>query len=156
MEENKNVKKIDTRTLGGWLILIQVFIILNAFSWLSNLQLYYKLLGEKDQLIKDKGVSDPSIYITFIYYELASSLVFTFGTFAVFYYFFKRNTYFPLIMTIYLVAEVLVEGLSFLFFAHLAGDRSLMWQKLIFSTVIAVLIIVYLRISKRVKVTFIH
>jgi hypothetical protein len=156
MENNRNGKKIDTRTLGGWLILIQVFIILNAFSWLNNLQLYYKLLGEKDQLIKDKGVSDPSIYITFIYYELASSLIFTFGTFAVFYYFFKRNSYFPLIMTIYLAAEVLVEGLSFLLFSSIAGESALIWQKLIFSAVISVFIIIYLRVSKRVKVTFIH
>ncbi len=136
--------------------MIQVFIILNAFSWLNNLQLYYKLLGEKDQLIKDKVVSDPSIYITFIYYELASSLVFTFGTFAVFYYFFKRNSYFPLIMTIYLAAEVIVEGLSFLLFSSIAGDSALIWQKLIFSAVISVFIIIYLRVSKRVKVTFIH
>lgn len=156
MKNNGTQKKIDTRTLGGWLILIQVFIILNAFSWLNNLQLYYKLLGEKDRLIKDKGVADTSIYTAFVYYELAASLVFTFGTFAVFYYFFKRNRYFPLIMTIYLAAEVLVEGLSFLLFRSIAGDSALIWQKLIFSVVISIFVIVYLRVSKRVKVTFIH
>jgi|SRR4030095_4530853 len=149
-------KKINTRTLGGWLIPVQIIIILNAMSWIGNLQLFYQLLGEKDILIRDKNIQDPSIYMTFIYYELAASLMFAFSAFVVFYYFFKRNRYFPLIMTIYLIAEVLVEGLSFLLFGSLSNNPELMWQKLAFSIVIAVLIIFYIKKSERVKLTFIH
>jgi hypothetical protein len=148
-------KEINTRTLGGWLILIQIFIILNAISWAGNLQVYYKLLGDKDNYLKEKGITNTGTYTAFVYYELAASLLFTFGAFAVFYYFFKRNTYFPLIMTIYLIIEVITETVSFFLFSHLSTDPSLMIQKLAFSAVIAIFVIVYLRISKRVKLTFI-
>ena len=149
-------KKINTRTLGGWLILIQIFIILNAISWLKNLQIFYGLLGEKDTLMKSQNITDTSLYNTFIYYELAASLVFTFLSFVVFYYFFKRNRNFPLMMTIFLILELIAELVSLLLFGNLAADSTFMWQKIIFSFVIAVLMIVYLRISKRVKLTYIH
>lgn len=56
---NTAKNEINTRTLGGWLIAIQVFIILNAISWVTNLQLYYKLLGEKEILIKEKTSATP-------------------------------------------------------------------------------------------------
>ncbi|MEO8514373.1 MAG: DUF2569 family protein [Ignavibacteria bacterium] len=148
-------KEINTRTLGGWLIAIQVFIIINAISWVGNLQLFYKLLGEKDTLIKEKPQTDASLLNIFVYYELASSLVFTFLAFVVFYYFFKRNKNFPLYMTIYLIFEVVVEALSYILFGHLASDPAIMWQKLAFSFVIAVVIIFYLKRSERVKETFI-
>ncbi len=148
-------KEINTRTLGGWLILIQIFIILNAISWAGNMQVYYKLLGDKDIYLKEKGITDTGIYTAFVYYELAASLVFTFGAFVVFYYFFKRNTHFPIIMTIYLAAEVVTEAVSFFVFSHLAPDPTIMIQKLVFSVVVAAFVIVYLKISKRVKLTFI-
>lgn len=148
-------KKINTRTLGGWLIAIQVFIILNAFSWVGNLQLYYKLFGEKDILIKEKPQTDAVLLNVFVYYELALSLVFAFLTFVVFYFFYKRNRNFPLIMIIYLVAEVVVESLSYILFGHLASDPTIMLQKLAFSLVIAIVVIIYLKRSERVKETFI-
>lgn len=149
-------KEINTRTLGGWLIAIQVFIILNAITWIGNLQMFYQMLGKKDILIKDKNITDPSLYITFIYYELAASLIFAFLAFVVFYYFFKRNHLFPVIITIYLILEVIVEGLSFLIFSSIASDHTLLWQKFISTIVIAAAIIIYMKISKRVKLTFIH
>ena len=149
-------KEINTRTLGGWLIPVQIFIILNAMSWLKNLQIFYGLLGEKDALIKSQNISDPSLYNAFVYYELAASLVFAFLSFAVFYYFFKRNRHFPLMMIVFLVIEIIAELLSILIFGSIINDTSFIWQKIIFSFVIAVLIIVYLKISKRVKLTFIH
>jgi hypothetical protein len=149
-------KEINTRTLGGWLILIQIFIILNAITWVGNLQLFYGILGQKEALVKSQNISDPSLYYTFIYYELGMSLLLTFGAFVVFYYFFKRNKNFPMIMTVYLIIEVVIEGLSFLIFGHLIPDKTLIYQKFGFTAVIAVAIIVYLRVSKRVKVTFIH
>lgn len=149
-------KEINTRTLGGWLILIQIFIILNAIMWVKNLQLFYDILGKKEILVKEQSAADPSTYFAFIYYELGMSLLLTFGAFVVFYYFFKRNKNFPLIMTIYLITEVVIEGLSFLIFGHLIPDKTLIYQKFGFTFVIAAAIIVYLRVSKRVKVTFIH
>lgn len=149
-------KEINTRTLGGWLILIQIFIILNAISWVGNLQTYYGLYGEKDILIKKENISDPALHNTFIYYELASSLLFAFGAFVVFYYFFKRNRHFPLIMTIYLILEVIAETLTVIIFSSIIPDKNIIYQKLAFTAVIAVSIIVYLKVSKRVKLTFIH
>ena len=148
-------KEINTRTLGGWLIAVQAFIILNAISWVGNLQLYYKLLGDKDILIKEKPQSDASLLNIFVYYELATSLVFTFLAFVVFYFFYKRNQRFPLYMTIYLIAEVVIEAISYFVFGHLAADPVIMLQKLAFSAVIAAAIIIYLRRSERVKQTFI-
>ena len=156
--DNNNIKEkkeINTRTLGGWLIAVQAFIILNAISWVGNLQMYYKLLGEKDVLIKEKPPADAGLLNVFVYYELASSLVFAFLCFVVFYFFYKRNRNFPLIMIIYLIAEIIVEGLSYLLFAHLSNDPVLMLQKLAFSAAIAAAIIVYLKRSERVKQTFI-
>lgn len=152
---DKEKKEINTRTLGGWLIAVQAFIILNAISWVGNLQVYYKLLGEKDVLIKEKPAADADLLNTFVYFELAASLVFAFLCFVVFYYFYKRNRNFPLIFIIYLVAEIIVEAVSYLLFAHLSNDPVLMLQKLAFSTVIAVVMIVYLKRSERVKQTFI-
>ena len=152
---DKEKKEINTRSLGGWLIAVQAFIILNAISWVGNLQVYYKLLGEKDVLIKEKPAADADLLNTFVYFELAASLVFAFLCFVVFYYFYKRNRNFPLIFIIYLVAEVIVEAVSYLLFAHLSNDPVLMLQKLAFSTVIAVVMIVYLKRSERVKQTFI-
>lgn len=152
---DKEKKEINTRTLGGWLIAVQAFIILNAISWVGNLQVYYKLLGEKDVLIKEKPMADAGLLNTFVYFELAASLVFAFLCFVVFYYFYKRNRNFPLIFTIYLAAEVVVEAVSYLLFAHLSNDPVLMLQKLAFSIVIAVVMIVYLKRSERVKQTFI-
>ncbi len=157
MENRNNTvkKEINTRTLGGWLIAVQAFIILNAISWVGNLQVYYKLLGEKDVLIKQKPPEDAALLNIFIYFELAASLIFAFLCFVVFYFFYKRNNKFPLILIIYLIAEIVVEGLSYVIFGHLSNDPILMLQKLAFSVVVAVAIIVYLKRSERVKQTFI-
>lgn len=157
MENNTNAvkKEINTKTLSGWLIAIQAFIILNAISWVGNLQLYYKLLGEKDILIKEKPQTDAALLNVFVYYELASSLVFAFMAFVVFYFFYKRNRNFPLIMIIYLIAELIIEAISYIVFGHLSNDPTLMLQKLAFSLVITIIIILYLKRSERVKQTFI-
>jgi len=152
---NTDKKDINTRTLGGWLIAVQAFIILNAISWVGNLQVYYKLLGEKDVLIKQKPPEDATLLNIFIYFELAASLIFAFLCFVVFYFFYKRNNKFPLILIIYLIAEIVIEGLSYVIFGHLSNDPVLMLQKLAFSVVVAVAIIVYLKRSERVKQTFI-
>jgi hypothetical protein len=150
-------KKINTRTLGGWLILVQIIIILNAISWVGNLQTYYGLLGEKDKLIKSQNPSDPGLYVTFIYYELAASLVMTFLSFAAFYYFFKRNRNFPVILTIYLSLQIILEGLSFMIFSSIIPPgNNIIYQRFGFTAAISVILIFYVWLSKRVKLTFIH
>lgn len=60
-----------------------------------------------------------------------------------------------MLMIIYLVFELVVEGVSYLLFAHLSNDPVLMLQKMAFSLVIAVAMIIYLKRSERVKQTFI-
>jgi hypothetical protein len=149
-------KNINVRTLGGWLIPVQILIILNALIWLKNLQTFYALLGEKDNLIKAQNSINASLYNTFIYFELASSILFTFLSFAIFYYFFKRNKFFPLMMTIYLFLELVIDTASYFIFMPITGQQDIVWQQLIFRAVVAVLVIIYLRVSLRVKMTFIH
>jgi divalent metal cation (Fe/Co/Zn/Cd) transporter len=75
--------------------------------------------------------------------------------FVVFYFFYKRNKNFPLIMIIYLIAELIIEAISYIVFGHLSNDPTLMLQKLAFSLVISIVIILYLKRSERVKQTFI-
>jgi hypothetical protein len=149
-------KQINTRTLGGWLILVQIIIILNAISWVGNLQTYYGLLGEKDKLIKVQNPADPALYTNFIYYELASSLVMTFLSFAVFYYFFKRNRNFPLFMTVFLALQIIVEALTFIIFSSIIPDNNIIYQRIGFTIAVSAMLIVYIRVSKRVRLTFIH
>lgn len=156
IHRENNEKNINTRNLGGWLMAVQIFIILNAISWLRNLSAFYELYGDRANLIRSKGASDPSLYNFFIYFELAAGIIFTFLSFAVFYYFFKRNRHFPLIMTGYLILELLVDTASYFIFLPITGPQDIIWQKLLFSFVVAVLIIIYLKISVRVKLTYIH
>jgi len=153
-EQGSEIKGINN--LSGWLSVVQIFIILNAFGWIRNLQLFYGLLGEKDKLIKDLKIADPSLYSFFIYYELAVSLVLIFFTVILVYYMFKRSKYFPMIFIIYLILDLVVEALVLVLFSSVAETPLIAKEKLIVGAAIAVLLIVYIKISKRVKVTFIH
>lgn len=149
-------KQINSASLGGWLIPIQIFIILNAISWIKNLQIFYNLLSEKQTLINQKPLDMMKLTEFFIYYELAVSLIFSFFSFAVFYYFFKRNKLFPILMITYLILEIILETVSLIIFRNLYEDYNFIIQKFIFTIVIASLIILYLLKSERVKLTFIH
>ena len=59
-------------------------------------------------------------------------------------------------MIIYLVLELIIDTVSYFIFMPITGQMDIIWQKLIFSFIVAILLIVYLRISQRVKMTFIH
>ena len=74
-EQGAYLKGINS--ISGWLIAVQVFIILNAFGWIRNLELFFGLLGEKDKLIESQKIADPFLYNAFIYYEIAASVIFT-------------------------------------------------------------------------------
>ncbi len=148
-------KEINTRILGGWLILVQAYIILNVVMWVKNAQIFYGLITEKDKLIAAMG-NNPNIgiYTTFMYYELVASVVFMIMMFVLFFIFFKKWRAFPPLMIITLVFEVISETFSYFYFGSISGNAEGILQKLIFSVVIAAVLIVYLRISKRVKLTF--
>ena len=76
VEEEQNQFGKGINSVGGWLMVIQVFIFLNAYGWIRNLQVFSALFGEKDNLIRSQGISNPALYNAFIYYELAASIIF--------------------------------------------------------------------------------
>lgn len=149
-------KEINTKILGGWLILVQAYIILNVVMWVKNAQIFWGLLGEKDKLIAAMG-NNPNIalYTAFMYYEFVASVVFMIMMFSLFFIFFKKWSVFPTLMIITLVFEALSETFSYFYFGPISGNAEGILQKLIFSVVIAAVLIVYLKVSKRVKMTFI-
>ena len=148
-------KEINTRILGGWLILVQAYLIFNAVVWLKNANLFWGLLKEKDTLISALGNnSNTGLYVTFIYYEVTASIIFTILMFVLFFIFFKKWKLFPKLMIITLILQILSEAFSYFYFGPISGYQESLLQKLIFSSAIAVLLIVYLIISKRVKLTF--
>ena len=71
-----------------------------------------------------------------------------------FFIFFKKWKLFPKLMIITLILQILSEAFSYFYFGPISGYQESLLQKLIFSSAIAVLLIVYLIISKRVKLTF--
>jgi hypothetical protein len=154
METHERIK--DYRTIGGWLMLLQIFIILNGISWLRNLQLFYGLLGEKEKLMNEMQVADTSLYTSFIYFEIASAIIMLMFTAALIYFMFRRTKMFKLFMIIYLVVEIILELIVFFVYGSLTQTQGgLPVEKLIFTTVIAALITFYIMTSERVKLTFI-
>ena len=156
MNQDTNGKIKNIQNLAGWLSAVQVFIILNAFGWLRNLQLFYGLLEEKDKLIETQKMADPSLYNFFIYYELGASLLFVFLSAALIYYMFKRSKYFPNMLIVFLVLDLAAEALVLVLFSSVSAVPLIADEKLIAGAAIAVLLIVYIKISKRVKATFIY
>ncbi len=59
-------------------------------------------------------------------------------------------------MFMYLAIELINDAASYYFFMPIAGQQDIIWQMLIFKFVVAVLLIAYLKISVRVKMTFTH
>ena len=150
-------KEINTKILGGWLILVQAYIIFNAIMWVKNAQLFWGLVKEKDKLIAAMSSNPNSgMYVTFIYFELVASIVFMILMFVLFYIFFKKWKNFPSLMIITLSFEIVSECFSYFYFGPISGYSDAILQKLIFSVIIAAVLIVYLKISKRVKLTFVY
>jgi Protein of unknown function (DUF2569) len=154
MEQGDNLKGINS--ISGWLIVVQVFIVLNAFGWIRNLQLFYGLLGEKDRLIQTQRITDPFLYNAFIYYEIIASLIFITFSIILVYYMFKRSRFFPFIFILYLVLDLFAEALVVVAFSAVSETPLITREKLIFGLAIAVFLISYIRFSKRVKLTFVN
>lgn len=149
-------KEINTKILGGWLILVQAYIIFNTVVWLKDAQLFYGILDKKDYLIAALG-NNPNLglYKIFIYFEFISSIFYVLVSFALFFIFFKRSKYFPKLMIALLALQIITETFSYFYFGPISGYQENLLQKLLFSVVIAAAMGTYLVISKRVKLTFI-
>lgn len=154
MKQDQDVYLKGINSVSGWLIAVQVFIILNAFGWLRNMELFFGLLGEKDKLIESQKIADPFLYNAFMYYEIAASVIFTVFSIAVVYYMIKRAKFFPSMFIIYIVLNLAVEAFVLLIFNEVSETPLITKEKLIFSVVIGVILIIYIRVSKRVKQTF--
>jgi hypothetical protein len=134
---------------------VQVFIFLNAYGWVRNFQIFSGLLSEKDKLIQTQSISDPALFDFFMYYELAASIIFTVFSVVLIYYMFKRSRLFPMLFIIYLILDLLTDALVLAFFGSVSESPAIITQKLIFGLIITILLISYIRFSKRVKETFI-
>ena len=154
MKQEQDVYLKGINSISGWLIAVQVFVILNAFGWIRNMELFFGLLGEKDKLIESQKISDPFLYNAFIYYEITASLIFTVFSVAVVYYMIKRAKFFPSMFIIYIVLNLAVEALVLVIFNEVSETPLITKEKLIFSVVIGVILIIYIKVSKRVKQTF--
>ena len=104
MKQEQDVYLKGINSISGWLMVVQVFIILNAIEWIRNLEIFYGLLGEKDKLIQSQGITDPMLYNSFIYYEIIVSIIFAAFSIVLVYYMFKRSRIFPVLFIVYLVS----------------------------------------------------
>jgi hypothetical protein len=142
-------------SLGGWLIPLQVFIILNGISWFRNLELFLGLLNEKDKLMETLHTQDPSIYVSFIYFEIVTAIVMLAFTAALFYFMFRRYKLFKMLTIIYFITEVILEAaVIFIFSSRMEGITAVPVEKIYFTAAISLLVIMYIIKSKRVHLTF--
>ena len=147
--------KVKTNPFGGWLMVVQIILFLLIFARLRDVQLFYGLLGEEEKLLKIQGVTDPHLYTAFIYTELISGAVLLMWASVLIYLFFKRQKLFPVLMIIFIIADQLTDAAVFYLFQPLAASSPFVSQKLIFGIIIGMLLIAYLVLSERVKLTFI-
>lgn len=143
------------RTLNGWLILVQIFLIVKAFVWIRNVELYLSVVDKKDELMKTLGTVDTGLYNFFVYFELMMSFICLCFYIIMIYYLFKRSKYFPKLAYIFLISEILLNIIStFIFVRIQPAEPAILWN-LAVNFAVAVLLIIYLRNSVRVKLTFV-
>ena len=100
------------RTLNGWLILVQMFLIIKAFVWIRNVELYLNVFDKKDELLKTINVSNIGLYNVFVYFELVMSFLCLCFYIIMIYYLFKRSRFFPKLTNIFLISEILLNFIS--------------------------------------------
>lgn len=137
------------RRIGGWLHVLQIGLLLNAFSWLRNVQLF---LGLKEEYGNKIG---EAARMSFIWFELVASFVMLGFSVIVIFYFFKTRRVVILLLPIYLSFELLEELLVYFLFGHLTGNMEMVLYKVIFSIAVIGLTAVYWFKSERVKRTFV-
>ena len=150
-----NTMEKKYRTLNGWLILVQMFLIVKAFVWIRNVELYLSVVDKKDELLKTLGAVDIGMYNIFVYFELIMSFVCLSFYIIMIYYLFKRSQFFPKLANIFIISEILLNIIStFIFIGIQPAEPAILWN-LAVNFVVAVLLIIYLRNSVRVKLTFV-
>jgi len=153
---NKDLSdKIKSNPFGGWLILVQIILFLLIFGRLNDAQMFWGLLGEEDKLMKTQGITDPHMYTTFIYIELIAGIILLIWALTLMYLFFKRVRLFKILMIIFIIVDQLTDVIIYSLFHSLASSGPYVLQKLIFGIIIGALLIFYLALSERVKLTFI-
>jgi hypothetical protein len=141
--------------LNGWLIAVQIFMIVKAFIWIRNVQLYLGILDEKDNLLSSMGIKDPHLYNIFVYFELINSFLCLSFYIMLIYYMFKRSHFFPMLVFIFLISEFIFNIISALIFIQIQPmDSSAIWSLLV-NFIIALIILLYIKRSERVKFTFV-
>ncbi len=143
------------KNINGWLFAVQIFLIVKAFIWIRNVQLYLGILDKKDEMLTSMGITEPGLYNIFVYYEVVTSFLCLSFYIIMVYYMFKRSRLFPKLTYIFLVSEFIINIISTTIFIQILPiEASIMWN-LIVNFVIAVIILIYLKYSERVKLTFI-
>jgi hypothetical protein len=117
--------------------------------------MFWGLLGEEDKLMKTQGITDPHMYTTFIYIELIAGIILLIWALTLMYLFFKRVRLFKILMIIFIIVDQLTDVIIYSLFHSLASSGPYVLQKLIFGIIIGALLIFYLALSERVKLTFI-
>ena len=141
--------------LNGWLIIVQMFLIIKAFVWIRNVELYLNVFEKKDELLKTINVSNTGLYNIFVYFELVMSFLCLSFYIIMIYYLFKRSRFFPKLTNLFLISEILLNFISTFIFIQLQPiEPAIIWN-LAVNFVVAVLMIIYLRNSVRVKFTFV-
>ena len=141
--------------LNGWLILVQMFLIIKAFVWIRNVELYLNVFEKKDELLKTINVSNTGLYNFFVYFELVMSFLCLSFYIIMIYYLFKRSRFFPKLTNLFLISEILLNFISTFIFIQLQPvEPAIIWN-LAVNFAVAVIMIVYLRNSARVKLTFV-
>ncbi len=119
------------------------------------LPLLDKNLVSKNEMLTSMGITEPNLYNIFVYYEVVTSFLCLSFYIIMVYYMFKRSRLFPRLTYIFLVSEFILNFISTIIFLQILPiEASIMWN-LIVNFVIVVIILIYLKYSERVKLTFI-
>jgi hypothetical protein len=153
----QNNKKVNAG-LGGWLFFVGVGLIIIPFFQGPNIMNYLSLLNQ---------TYDIPGYMTLLRLEFVSSIVIFIASIYLLFFYFKKKVKFPKYYIIYIGATTAYAILDYLFLASLTAQTSEQ-QKIIADTLskysgevgksifFAIIWILYMKKSKRVKATFIN
>jgi len=157
--ENKNITQANKKVnagLGGWLAWVGLGLIASPFYRVPGLLKYFPLFNR---------VYDIPGYLTLLQFEFIMWIAFLFANFYLIYLYFKKNINFPKYYIIYLIATVIFTAVDYAFLASLTAPTpaeqkiltDALSQNSITSTIIfAIIWVLYMNKSKRVKATFIN
>ena len=153
--ENKRdiQKKASLSGIGGWLIIVAIYVLIGPFIYLWSINELFPLL------------SDPSLFTIFtefpfmrtsIIIENISNAVFFGFSIYIAIYFFKKDTRFPKMFIIFLSAAAIFGILDFFMLNTYEESYFLGFEHLLRGLGNAAIWIIYMKRSKRVKSTFVN